>query len=90
MIEFFVGRFLHLLFDGWITRDDGMPLIKPLSSDFTGMIDPHQARSMCLLFVIQIRFLNICGRVRSRRLSRRGRHSSKRVVHTSEKTVERS
>ena len=89
MIEFFVGRILHLVFDGRIMRDDGMPLIKPLSSDFAGMIDTHQASSMGLLLVIQIRFLNICGRVRSRRPSRRGRHGSKRVTHASEKTVER-
>jgi len=88
VVELFIGRLLHLVFDIRITRDNGMPLVEPLGSDLTGMINAHQACRMCSLFLIQNAFLNVARRVRARRLSGRGRNRPQRIVHARKQSIE--
>jgi len=66
MVEFLVSRFLHLVFDIRITRDDSMSLIKPLCSDLAGVIDAHQASGMGPLLLVQVRLIDIRRRIVSR------------------------
>jgi len=54
MIELFVRRLLHLLFDVGVPRDGRVSFIKRLRSDLTRMIHTHQAGRMRSLRGIEL------------------------------------
>ena len=64
MIEFFVRGFLHLFFNTAVTRDGGVPLVKALGRDLTGVVHAHKARRVPALALVQFIVIHTRRRVR--------------------------
>jgi hypothetical protein len=43
VVQFLVGRFLHLLLDFVVSGDRRVTLVEALCGNLPGMIDPHQS-----------------------------------------------
>jgi hypothetical protein len=89
MIEFLIGRSLHLIFDFRIASDSSMALIQALRGDFARMIDPHQACRMRLLAGRHRFVLNPSGGVVPGSVSRRSGSRLEKVVDARDQPVYR-
>ena len=72
MIEFLIGRALHLSFDARVPRNHGVALVKSLCRNFAGVINSHESSRVCFLFRVEIRINNVFRRIGTCRAPRGG------------------
>ena len=63
VIELLVGRTLHLPFDVLVAGYRRVSLVQRLCSDFTSVIDSHQAGGMPFLAIIELGIDDVRGRI---------------------------
>ena len=67
-----------------------MTLVKPLSGDFSCVVDPHEPRRMSALAVVEGTFAHVSCRVLSSRPARGCPDRTQRVVGASQQSVKGS
>jgi len=89
VIKFLFGGALHLFFDIRVPSDHGVALVEGLCRNFARMVDSHQACGVCLLLSVEIGLINVCRGIRAAGSPGGGGDRAKRVVGSSQKTINR-
>jgi hypothetical protein len=90
VIEFLVGRCLHLLLNPGIAGHGRVALVEALCGYFSGMIDSHQSGRMRLLISGQRRFGDIAGWIWPGSTGWRGCSGSKGAADPGQESVKRA
>jgi hypothetical protein len=89
VIEFFRGRFMHVIRYRMASRDRCMSLVEPLGRYFTRVIDPHESRCVPALIRRQLCIRYPIGGIPSARACFRSGNAAQNSVDAGEQAVSR-